>query len=171
MEQHIKADGEVFSFLPQSEIKPEYLKTFDFESREQQVNITYPEFSAVCPFSGLPDIATLNVSYYPDGGKAIELKSLKYYLTSFRPVGIYQEAVTARIYEDLKAVLNTKRLQVITNYNVRGGMGVICSEGTLYNPYSVTSTGKSISINTGSGYTTTGGVTIYPSGLQATEYQ
>ena len=62
------------------------------------------EFSAVCPYSGLPDFATLRIEYVPSD-RCIELKSLKYYVTSFRNVGIFQEHATARIAEDLFGVL------------------------------------------------------------------
>ena len=89
------------------------------------------EFSAVCPFSGLPDYALLKIEYYPEGGKCVELKSLKYYIVSFRNVGIYQEAVTKRIYGDLKTLLDTRKLQVTTIYNTRGGFDTTCREGSL----------------------------------------
>ena len=65
------------------------------------------EFSAVCPYSGLPDYATLRIEYVPSD-RCIELKSLKYYVTSFRNVGIFQEHATARVAEDLFGVLEPK---------------------------------------------------------------
>ena len=89
------------------------------------------EFSAVCPFSGLPDIGYVKIEYYPEGGKCVELKSLKYYMVSFRNVGIYQEAVTKRIHDDLVKVLGTNRLRVTTLYNTRGGFDTTCIEGDL----------------------------------------
>jgi len=89
------------------------------------------EFSCVCPFSGLPDLARVKVEYHPVGGKCVELKSLKYYFVSFRNVGIYQEAVTSRIYRDLKKLLETERLRVTTVYNTRGGFDTTCIEGCL----------------------------------------
>jgi 7-cyano-7-deazaguanine reductase len=79
----------------------------------------------------LPDIAHVKVEYYPDGGKCVELRSLKYYFVSFRNVGIYQEAVTMRIYTDLKNLLGSERLRVTTNYNIRGGFDTTCIEGEL----------------------------------------
>jgi 7-cyano-7-deazaguanine reductase len=66
------------------------------------------EFSAVCPYSGLPDFARLTISYVPRS-KCVELKSLKYYVTSYRNVGIFQEHATARIAEDLHKVLAPAR--------------------------------------------------------------
>lgn len=125
------ADGKVFSFVGIEHIKTEELITFPFDSDRQLIETVTPEFSAVCPFSGLPDIATLSIEYHPRGKKCIELKSLKYYLTSFRNVGIYQEAVTKRIYDDLKAILETQSLTVRTVYNVRGGFETTCTEGEL----------------------------------------
>lgn len=125
------AEGKTFDFLPVSEIKTDELKAFKFESKKQLIITETKEFSAVCPFSGLPDIAYLKIEYYPEGEKCIELKSLKYYMTSFRNVGIYQEGVTARIYEDLKNVLETDRIKITTVYNTRGGYDTTCIEGEL----------------------------------------
>ena len=87
---------------------------------KQYIKIYTKEFIAVCPFSGLPDIAKVKIEYYPKGGLAIELKSIKYYLISYKNVGIYQEEVTKRIYTDLKKVLKTDRIRITTKYNVRG---------------------------------------------------
>ena len=98
-----KADGKEFSFLSEDHIDSSYLETFNFDSKNQYIETTTREFSAVCPFSGLPDLADVIIEYFPEGGKCVELKSLKYYFISFRNVGIYQEAATKRIYDDLKA--------------------------------------------------------------------
>ncbi len=124
------AEGKVFDFLPETSIKSDELKIFPFESRSQRITTETKEFSAVCPFSGLPDIAYLKIEYIPNG-YCIELKSLKYYLTSFRNVGIYQEGVTMRIYDDLQQLLKTPSLKVTTVYNTRGGFDTTCSEGTI----------------------------------------
>ena len=126
-----KAEGKQFKFLDESHINPGFLKTFDFDSPNQFITTETNEFSAVCPFSGLPDLAYVKIEYYPDGGKCVELKSLKYYFISFRNVGIYQEAVTKRIYIDLKIALNTNRLRITTIYNTRGGFDTTCVEGNL----------------------------------------
>ena len=126
-----KAEGKTFDFLSEDAIRPDYLETFDFDSPEQYILVETDEFSALCPFSGLPDFALLRIEYYPTGGKCIELRSLKYYVISFRNVGIYQEAATKRIYEDLKIVLNTENLKVTTVYNIRGGFETTCTEGHL----------------------------------------
>lgn len=124
-------EGRTFDFYDESHIRPDFLETFDFDSPDQYIKTETGEFTAVCPFSGLPDVARVTIEYYPTGGKCVELKSLKYYLISFRNVGIYQEAVTRRIYRDLRRVLNTDRLRVTTVYNTRGGFDTTCIEGSL----------------------------------------
>ena len=126
-----RAEGKEFKFDTIDKIRPDYLETFDFDSKDQYIITKTKEFSAVCPFSGLPDLAKIIIEYYPDGGKCVELKSLKYYFISFRNVGIYQEAVTQKIYSDLKNVLNTQRLKVTSVYNTRGGFNTTCIEGDL----------------------------------------
>ena len=126
-----KAQGKKFTFDTVDKIRPDYLETFNFDSKDQYIITKTKEFSAVCPFSGLPDLAKVIIEYYPDGGKCVELKSLKYYFISFRNVGIYQEAVTKKIYSDLKNVLNTQRLKVTSVYNTRGGFDTTCIEGDL----------------------------------------
>ena len=127
----VKAEGKEFKFETVDHIKPDYLETFEFDSKNQYIITKTKEFSAVCPFSGLPDLAEIIIEYYPDGGKCVELKSLKYYFISFRNVGIYQEAVTKKIYSDLKKLLNTNRLKVTSVYNTRGGFDTTCIEGGL----------------------------------------
>lgn len=125
------AEGMSFEFQDESHIRPELLETFEFDSPNQCIRTETGEFSAVCPFSGLPDLAHVVIEYYPTGGKCVELKSLKYYFISFRNVGIYQEAVTKRIYQDLKSALETNRLRVSTHYNTRGGFDTSCIEGQV----------------------------------------
>ena len=126
-----KADGKEFNFLSEDHIDSSFLETFNFDSKNQYIETTTKEFSAVCPFSGLPDLADVIIEYFPEGGKCVELKSLKYYFVSFRNVGIYQEAATKRIYDDLKALLKTSRLKITTIYNTRGGFDTTCIEGEL----------------------------------------
>ena len=105
-----KAEGKKFEYLDESHIDKAHLEVFDFDSKDQYIKTETNEFSAVCPFSGLPDLSYVKIEYYPEGRKCIELKSLKYYFVSFRNVGIYQEAATKRIYDDLQSVLKTNRL-------------------------------------------------------------
>ncbi len=125
------AEGKTFPFDGPDKIETKYLETFVFDSPEQYILTETDEFSAVCPFSGLPDYARLKIEYYPEGGKCVELKSLKYYMISFRNVGLYQEGVTKRIYHDLKKLLDTRRIRVTTDYNPRGGFHTTCIEGKL----------------------------------------
>ena len=126
-----QAEGLKLAFDGEDKIRTELLETFDFDSPDQFILIETDEFSAVCPFSGLPDLAYVKIEYFPTGGKCVELKSLKYYFISYRNVGIYQEGATKRIYNDLKSVLETARLQVTTVYNIRGGFDTTCIEGSL----------------------------------------
>ncbi|HBR87307.1 MAG TPA: NADPH-dependent 7-cyano-7-deazaguanine reductase QueF [Candidatus Marinimicrobia bacterium] len=126
-----KAEGLKLDFGGEELINPDYLETFDFDSPNQYIMTETDEFSAVCPFSGLPDMAYVKLEYYPDGKKCIELKSLKYYFISFRNVGIYQEGATKRIFNDLKSKLETDRLKITTVYNTRGGFDTTCIEGSL----------------------------------------
>tara|TARA_B100000378_G_scaffold219295_1_gene182608 strand:- start:215 stop:604 length:390 start_codon:yes stop_codon:yes gene_type:complete len=126
-----KAEGRLLEFDSEDSIRPELLETFEFDSPDQYIKTETDEFSAVCPFSGLPDLAYIKIEYFPTGGKCIELKSLKYYFISYRNVGIYQEGATIRIYNDLQSVLETDRLQVTTIYNTRGGFDTTCIEGSL----------------------------------------
>ena len=123
-----EAEGLTLSFEDQNSIRPDLLETIPYKGGDQTIHLDYPEFSAVCPFSGLPDVARIYVSYIPSN-KIVELKSLKYYFVSFRNVGIYQEDMTNRVYEDLKALLDPKKLYIKTIYNVRGGIETTCEIG------------------------------------------
>ena len=104
-------------------IDAECLLTFEYEYPEQEseVSIDTDEFTAVCPWTGLPDYGTLKVTYVP-GHDCIELKSLKYYLLSFRDVGIVQEHAANRILQDLVACCRPRRMKVSLEYKVRGGL-------------------------------------------------
>ncbi|OGG96445.1 MAG: 7-cyano-7-deazaguanine reductase [Candidatus Lambdaproteobacteria bacterium RIFOXYD12_FULL_49_8] len=126
-----QAEGLTFEFDGPEAIRTDLLETFAFDSKGQYIHTETSEFSAVCPFSGLPDLGVLTIEYYPEGGRCVELKSLKYYMTSFRNVGLYQEGVTKRIFEDLKVLLGTHNLKVSTLYQPRGGFTTRCVEGRL----------------------------------------
>ena len=126
-----EAEGKIFNYDDASKINADFLETFPFESVNQYIKTETNEFSAVCPFSGLPDLAKVRIEYFPAGKKCIELKSLKYYFTSFRNVGIYQEGATKRIYDDLRSILGTKKIQITTIYNIRGGFKTTCVEGSI----------------------------------------
>jgi 7-cyano-7-deazaguanine reductase len=120
------AEGRTIPFVGPEEIDVAVLETFAYEGPEQRIVTETKEFSAVCPYSGLPDYAVLRIEYVPSD-RCIELKSLKYYVNSYRNVGIFQEHATARIAADLWRALQPKRLEVRTVYNVRGGFDTTCT--------------------------------------------
>jgi 7-cyano-7-deazaguanine reductase len=121
-----KAEGKSIPFLDPSHIDGGVLETFPYSGPRQRVEYTTGEFSAVCPFSGLPDVGTLKLEYVP-GEFIVELKSLKYYLLSYRSVGIYQEHATPRIFKDLFSLLKPSFLKVTLIYNTRGGIDTVTS--------------------------------------------
>lgn len=92
--------------------------------RDYRVVHTCHEFTSVCPKTGQPDFATITIDYIPDSA-CLELKALKFYLQSFRHQGIYYEAVTNRILDDLVAVAQPRNMTVIGNFNVRGGFSSV----------------------------------------------
>ena len=120
------AEGRTIPFVGPEAIDAAVLETFPYQGPDQEIATETGEFSAVCPYSGLPDYARLTISYVPKA-KCVELKSLKYYITSYRNVGIFQEHATARLAEDLFRLLEPQRLTVRTLYNVLGGFETTCS--------------------------------------------
>jgi len=120
------AESRSVPFTGPEAIDAAVLETFPYAGPEQEIVTETREFSAVCPYSGLPDFATLTIRYVPVD-RCVELKSLKYYVVSFRNVGIFQEHATARIAEDLFRLLQPRRMVVTTLYNVRGGFETTCS--------------------------------------------
>jgi 7-cyano-7-deazaguanine reductase len=120
------AEGRTLPFVGPEHIDAAVLETFDYEGPAQEIVTETGEFTAVCPYSGLPDFARLTITYVPQF-RCVELKSLKYYVTSFRSVGIFQEHATARIAEDLFRLLAPRSLSVRTVYNVRGGFETTCT--------------------------------------------
>ena len=111
-----------------SAIDDDALETFPYEypGKDITVNIETDEFTAVCPWSGLPDFGTIRVDYVP-GRVLIELRSLKYYLLSYRNVGIYQEHAVNRILEDLVRSAKPKWMKVTADYRIRGGVHTVAS--------------------------------------------
>jgi len=104
------------------------LDTFPYEyaGKDIVINIQTDEFTAVCPWSGLPDFATVTIDYIPSM-VCIELRSLKYYLLSYRNVGIYQEHVVNRILDDLVYRAKPKWMKVTADYRIRGGVHTVAS--------------------------------------------
>src|SRR4030095_861569 len=89
--------------------------------RDFEIMISCPEFTSVCPKTGLPDFGEIRITYTP-GPRCIELKALKYYLLDFRNKGIFYEAVTNQILDDLVAVCAPRRMTVIGDFSARGGI-------------------------------------------------
>ena len=89
--------------------------------RDIVIAIKQPEFTSVCPMTGLPDFGTITIRYMPDR-KIIELKSLKFYLLQYRNVGIFYEHLVNRILDDLVATLNPKWMAVQGTFTSRGGI-------------------------------------------------
>lgn len=122
----VQAEGRTFPFDGVEKVTPGVLETFPYEyvQRAAEVVITTQEWTCVCPFSGLPDFGTLTIRYVPDR-VCLELKSVKYYLTSYRTVGIYQEHAANRLLEDLVRCCQPQRMEVSLDYALRGGIRTV----------------------------------------------
>jgi 7-cyano-7-deazaguanine reductase len=92
--------------------------------REYTIDMNCPEFTSLCPRTGQPDFGTIRISYVP-AQLCLELKSLKMYLCSFRQRGIFYEAVTNRVLDDLVGACAPRRMTVSGDFNVRGGIGTV----------------------------------------------
>ena len=92
--------------------------------REYEVDHVVPEFTCVCPMTGQPDFATIRIRYVP-GRWLVELKSLKLYMWAYRNEGAFHEDVTNRILADLVALLAPRRMEVVGDWNVRGGIKTV----------------------------------------------
>jgi len=122
----VEAEGKIYESEGHEALTPQILETFPYEyvGREAMVEITTDEFSAVCPYSGLPDYGTLAIRYTPSAS-CVELKSLKYYITSYRNVGIYQEHAAHRLLKDLVACCDPVWMEITLDYRVRGGLHTV----------------------------------------------
>ena len=89
--------------------------------RDYEIHISCPEFTSLCPKTGLPDFGEIRITYVPDA-RCIELKSLKYYMIEFRNRGIFYEHVTNQILDDLVAAIGPRRMTVVGDFSVRGGL-------------------------------------------------
>ena len=96
----------------------------EFPNRDYTIIHTAPEFTSLCPKTGQPDFATIEIDYIPDK-LCIELKSLKLYLNSYRNDGVFFESVTNRILEDLVEVCSPRYMLVTAEFNVRGGISSV----------------------------------------------
>ena len=100
--------------------------TNEYSDRDYEINISIPEFNAICPKTGLPDFGTINIIYIPDKF-IIELKSLKLYVVKFRNMGIYHENVVNKILDDFQKSCHPRKISVQGDFNPRGGIKTVVS--------------------------------------------
>jgi 7-cyano-7-deazaguanine reductase len=108
---------------PEVAVRPDLLETFPYQypGSSATISISTDEFTAVCPWSGLPDFGTLTIHYLPRES-VLELRSLKYYLLTYRHAGIYQEHAANRILRDLVRACAPEWMELELGYRIRGGM-------------------------------------------------
>ena len=92
--------------------------------RDYEITISCPEFTSICPKTGLPDFGEVRIAYVP-GARCVELKSLKYYMIEFRNRGIFYEHVINQILDDLVATLEPRQMTVVGDFSVRGGLKTV----------------------------------------------
>lgn len=124
-EQYRALDREV-QMRPLDDVDARCLLTFPYppEGAQQEILIETDEFTAVCPWTGLPDYGSLVVRYAPRH-LCLELKSLKYYLLSYRDVGVVQEHATSQILHDLVAACQPQEMTLTLDYKIRGGLHTV----------------------------------------------
>ncbi len=113
-----------YDIQPPDTIQTDVLNIMEYnyrESRDIDVTIRHPEFTSVCPMTGLPDMGTITIVYVPDKS-IVELKSLKYYLLQYRNVGIFYENIVNRILDDLAGALEPKQMTITGEFTARGGI-------------------------------------------------
>jgi 7-cyano-7-deazaguanine reductase len=106
------------------DIRADVLDPIDYTyagKRSIDITIDQPEYTSVCPMTGLPDVGCITIRYRPDK-KIVELKSLKYYLLQYRNVGIFYEHLVNRILDDLVTVLDPVQMSVSGRFTPRGGI-------------------------------------------------
>jgi 7-cyano-7-deazaguanine reductase len=116
------------SSLPQTAapLSPETMPAIDVfdnpnPNRDYTITISIPEFTSVCPKTGLPDFGSITIDYIPDK-TCLELKALKYYFLAYRNMGIFYEAVTNRILDDLVACCQPRHMEITAKFTARGGI-------------------------------------------------
>jgi len=113
-----------YDILSPETIRTDVLNILDYTYRQRrdiEITIQHPEYSSLCPMTGLPDTGTITITYFPDQS-IVELKSLKYYLLQFRNVGIFYENIVNHILEDLAGALSPKKMTVTGEFTARGGI-------------------------------------------------
>lgn len=108
---------------PKSENRNPNIEVVDnmYPQRDYNVHIEFPEFTCVCPKTGLPDFATIIIDYTPDK-LLVELKSLKLYFVSYRNEGSFHETVINKILDDFAAACKPRKMKIVGQFNVRGGI-------------------------------------------------
>ena len=108
------------------EMKTPSIETWknEYSDKDYTIEVTTPEFTAICPKTGLPDFGSIQISYIPDE-QCVELKSLKEYFLFYRDVGIFHEHVVNKILEDFVAACNPRRVEIVGDFHVRGGIKTV----------------------------------------------
>ena len=108
------------------EMKTPSIETWknEYSDKDYTIEVTTPEFTAICPKTGLPDFGTIQISYIPDE-QCVELKSLKEYFLFYRDVGIFHEHVINKILVDFVAACNPRRVEIVGDFHVRGGIKTV----------------------------------------------
>ena len=96
----------------------------EYSDNDYTIEITNPEFTAVCPKTGLPDFGTIQITYIPDE-QCVELKSLKEYFLFFREVGIFHEHVVNKVLADFVVACNPRKVEIVGDFHIRGGMKTV----------------------------------------------
>jgi|ERR1700730_3007480 len=126
MQPSVDQQGLDIQSTPREEMGLCPLDTFPYEfpGREIKVNFEIPEFTAICPFSDFPDFATIRLEYVPNE-RCVELKSLKFYINSFRAVKIFHEHVINVILEDFVRACDPLSIEIEGDFNVRGNIKTV----------------------------------------------
>jgi 7-cyano-7-deazaguanine reductase len=108
------------------EMKTPSIETWknEYSDKDYTIEVTTPEFTAICPKTGLPDFGTIQIAYIPDE-RCVELKSLKEYFLFFRDVGIFHEHVVNKILADFVTACNPRRVEIVGDFHIRGGMKTV----------------------------------------------
>ena len=108
------------------EMKTPRIETWknEYSDKDYTIEVTTPEFTAICPKTGLPDFGTIQINYIPDE-QCVELKSLKEYFLFYRDIGIFHEHVVNKILVDFVAACNPRRVEIVGDFHVRGGIKTV----------------------------------------------
>lgn len=108
------------------EMKTPNIETWknEYSDKDYTIEVTNPEFTAVCPKTGLPDFGTIQITYIPDA-QCVELKSLKEYFLFYRDVGIFHEHVVNKILADFVAACNPRKVEIVGDFHIRGGIKTV----------------------------------------------